>query len=159
MTYKYSIGLTVAMVGYLSPWWASWVWEDQIILNVGLEQCLIRPSLTFPFSGYLLLLRCYYQKIFLGSSLLWVRLFPRSHTWAMTHICQDARVHFEERMIAIALTSKKAWGRPNCVFKRIVLSHPPEIRSAQAIFHFFFPWKHRFFASFRMTLPCCHSER
>lgn len=122
MTYKYFVGLTVATVGDLSPWCASWVWEDHVIFSFGLEQCLTRPSIAFPLSGYIPLPSCYYQKRFLSSSLLWVRPFPWSHTWAMTHICQDARAHFKKRI---------------CVSKRITLYPPLETDGTKAIFHFF----------------------
>ena len=60
MTYRYSAELTVDMVSYLSTWWASWVVEVQIILGFGLEKCLIRLSLPFPFSWYIPLLSCSY---------------------------------------------------------------------------------------------------
>lgn len=54
MTYRYLSWLD--MVSYLSTWWASWVVEDQIIFNFGLEKCLIRLSLTFPLLWYIPLL-------------------------------------------------------------------------------------------------------
>lgn len=137
MTYKYSVGLTAATVGDLWAQWASWVWEDHIIFSFGSEQCLTGLCSAFPLPGYIPLLSRYYQKSFRSSSLLWVSPFPRSHTWAVTHICRDARAHFKKRICAIALTSKKSRVRPNCVFKSITLYPSLEIDRTKAIFHFF----------------------
>lgn len=147
------------MVDYLSAWWASWVWEDQIIFNFGLEQCLIGMRLAFPLSEYIPLLHCYYQKSFLSSSLLWAGPFPWPHTWAMTHIYQDARASFKKRIFAIALTSKKP-EQDQIVFSRALLFiFPQRLMVHKHYFCFLFPCECCSLVSFRKTFPYCHSTK
>lgn len=148
MTYKYSAELTVDMARYLSPWWASWVLEDQIIFSFGWEKCLIRLFLG-AFQSWVALTRDFI-KSFLSRSLVWVRLFPWSIPGPWFYLPVTPELVFNKTFSAIAMTPKMVWAGPNGVFKRITLPFSPDLLDApkflflsmKALLSFLFLGKH-----------------
>lgn len=120
---------------------------------------MIRLSLTFPLSWYIPLLSCSCQRLYKKLSKQFIGLGQTLsmvlHLGHGSHLPVMSEPIFNKGLLPLPWPPKRH-EQNQTVFSRRLLFHLGQIDWAQAVFHFFFQWKHFFLYFFRKTFPYCH---